>query len=348
MADASADVNRPARRLRMKRARAAAGLLVLATVSGAVVHLVGQQPPGRVVSAKAASSTSVIPVDPKLLGPAPVPTPPPLAIDWVFQHGQSNLAIGAQSAILVDADTREVLWARDERARRAPASLTKMITAMVAADLAPSLDQRLTVPPEVASLESDSTFMGVTPGEVLTVRELMYGMFLISGNDAAETLARGLVPYDQFVQLMNDKAARLGMRDSHFTNPTGLDDPALRATAYDLAVAGLAIATRYPGIMAVAGTKEMVLARSDDHKAFAMHTFIRLVGTYPGATGLKTGYTDDAGYCLVVTATRGDRHLVAALMAGDLGLSADAVKLLDYGFGQPRPVPFDPSAFPNV
>ena len=76
--------------------------------------------------------------------------------------------------------------------------------------------------------------------------------------------------------------------------------------------------------------------------------FIKLIGAYPGATGLKTGYTDDAGYCLVGTATRGDRRLVVVLLGGDFGLTADAVKLLDYGFSQPRPVPLDPSTIPNV
>src|SRR5205807_3817834 len=102
----------------------------------------------------------------------------------------------------------------------------------------------------------DSTTMGLSAGEVVTVRDLMYGMFLVSGNDAAETLARVFTSRDRFVQLMNDKAAALGMRDSHFTNPTGLDDPGLRASAFDLAVAASTVASRYPALLPVAGARD--------------------------------------------------------------------------------------------
>ena len=298
--------------------------------------------------AKPPGATSVIPVDPGLLAPTAPPTPAPLPVDWLGQHGQPSLAIAARSAMVVDVDTREVMWARDEHARRPPASLTKIVTAMVAADLASSFDQQITVPAEATTLESDSTFMGLSPGEVVAVRDLMYGMFLVSGNDAAETLARAFVPRERFVQLMNDKAGFLGMRDTQFTNPSGLDDPGMHTTAYDLAIAAEAIESQYPAITAVAGARDQLLPQTPTHKAFFFHTFIKLVSTYPGATGLKTGYTDDAGYCLVGTATRGDRHLLVVLMGGDLELTADATKLLDYGFSQPRPVPLDPSTIPDV
>jgi len=293
-------------------------------------------------------ATSVIPIDARLLAPTAPPPPATLPVDWLGQHGQPGLAIAAESAIVVDADTREVMWARDEHARRPPASLTKIITAMVAADLASSFDEQVTVPVEATSLESDSTFMGLSPGEVVAVRDLMYGMFLVSGNDAAETLARAFVPRERFIQLMNDKAVFLGMRDTQFTNPSGLDDPGMHTTAYDLAIAAEAVASRYPAIMAVAGARDQLLPQTPTHKAFFFHTFIKLVSAYPGATGLKTGYTDDAGYCLVGTATRGDRHLLVVLMGGDLELTVDAERLLDYGFSQPRPVPLDPSTIPNV
>jgi len=318
---------------------------VAGVLAGRSVLLV---PQGHRAVAKPPAPTSVIPIDARLLAPTAPPTPPPLPVDWLGQHGQPSLAIAAESAIVVDADTREVMWARDEHARRPPASLTKIVTAMVAADLASSFDEQVAVPADATTLESDSTFMGLSPGEEVTVRDLMYGMFLVSGNDAAETLARAFVPRERFVQLMNDKAASLGMRDTHFTNPSGLDDPGMRTTAYDLAVAAEAIASRYPAIVAVAGVKDQLLPQTSTHKAFFFHTFIKLVSAYPGATGLKTGYTDDAGYCLVGTATRGDRHLLVVLMGGDLELTVDAERLLDYGFGQPRPLPLDPSTIPNV
>jgi D-alanyl-D-alanine carboxypeptidase len=271
------------------------------------------------------------------VAPRPAPKPAALATDWLALHPQPDLDVHAESAVLVDTDTREVVWARDEHSQRPPASLTKLMTVMVASDLAP-LDRQVTVPAEVAQLESDSTMMGLSPGDTVSVRELMYGIFLVSGNDAAETLARTLVDRDRFVRLMNEKAAQLGMRDTHFTNPTGLDDPGLRTSAYDLAVAGLTIATRYPDLMPIAGAK--------DHGY--LHSLIKLLVTYPGATGLKTGYTDDAGYCVVGTATRGSRHLVAVVLHSDLALTQDAQRLLDYGFSIPRPETFDLTTVPNV
>jgi D-alanyl-D-alanine carboxypeptidase (penicillin-binding protein 5/6) len=277
-----------------------------------------------------------------------VPVPGPFGTGWLALNPPPDLDVHAESGVLVDLDTRQLMWARDERSPRPPASLTKLLTAMVAADLAGSLDRQVTVPAEATQLESDSTLMGLSPGEVVSVRELMAGVFLVSGNDAAETLARAFTDRDHFVQLMSAKAAALGMRDSHFTNPSGLDDPGLRATAYDLAVAGGTIATRYPDLLAIAGAKDQVIAETATHRAFALHSVIRLVSTYPGAGGLKTGYTDDAGYCLVGVATRGDRHLMVVLLRSDLALTVDATHLLDYGFARPRPVPPNPSAFANL
>jgi serine-type D-Ala-D-Ala carboxypeptidase (penicillin-binding protein 5/6) len=273
---------------------------------------------------------------------APGPTllvTPPFSTTWLQQTSSPQLGFQGASGVLVDIDDRAVLWERDAHAARAPASLAKIMTAMVAADLAP-LDRQVRVPAEAAAVEADSTVMGLSAGEVVTLRDLMYGVFLSSGNDAAETLAGSLTDRHHFIDLMNRKAADLGMVDSHFTNPTGLDDPAMRTTAYDLAVASATLAADYPELLAVAGSRQMALAAGAGHKAFDLHALNRLVGLYPGATGLKTGYTGDAGYCLVGTATRGDRHLVAVVMGDGLTLTADAVKLLDYGFSvTPTPIP---------
>lgn len=316
-------------------------LAVVAAALGAL-HVRAAPPP-----AHAASATPPAWL-PGLRGPVAPPPSDPLAVDWLAQHPQPDLDVHAEGAVLVDLDTREVIWARDPHGARPPASLAKLLTAMVAADLASSLDQPVTVPQEATQVDADSTVMGLSPGEVLTVHDLLYGVFLVSGNDAAETLARAFTSRDRFVELMNEKAAALGMHDSRFTNPTGLDDPGLRASAYDLAVAAATIAVRYPALLAIAGVKDDDLAATDTHKAFFMHTLIKLVSVYPGATGLKTGYTDDAGYCLVGTATRADRHLAVALLRSDLALTADATHLLDYGFSLPRPEPFDPWIIPQL
>lgn len=256
---------------------------------------------------------------------------PPFSSTWMHRAVSPRLVFPAASGVVVDVDRRTVLWGRDETAARAPASLAKIMTTMVAADLAP-LDRQVQVSAEAAGVEADSTVMGLSAGELVTLRDLMYGVFLTSGNDAAETLAGSLTSRAHFVELMNRKAADLGMRGSHFTNPTGLDDHAMRTTAYDMAVAGAALAAHYPELLAIAGATHEALAAGSGHKAFEMHALNRLLGSYPGATGLKTGYTGDAGYCLVATATRGDRHLVAVVMGDGLTLTTDAARLLDYGF----------------
>jgi D-alanyl-D-alanine carboxypeptidase (penicillin-binding protein 5/6) len=211
---------------------------------------------------------------------------------------------------------------------------------MVAADLAP-LDRvvRVTSATDadaVREVEPTSTVMGLTAGEKLRVSDLLYGLFLRSGNDAAETLAGGVVHRDQFVRLMNQKAASLHMVDSHFTTPVGLDDPAMRTTAYDLALAAAAIVTRYAALLAISGTPSITLPQTATHKQFAMVNYNKLVlpgtaFTYAGATGMKTAFTDDAGQCMVATATRAGRHLVVVVLDSDVFFT-DAVKLLDYGF----------------
>src|SRR5207237_10217732 len=145
------------------------------------------------------------------------------------------------SAVPVDARTPRVLREQDPHSIRAPASLTKLVTAMVVADNVGSLEMPVRVPPEadvqaIQQIEPASTVMGINAGEVLTVRELLTGLFLRSGNDAAEALARGIgMPRDRFIELMNEKARALGVEDSHFTTPRGLDDPNRKSTAFDLA-----------------------------------------------------------------------------------------------------------------
>jgi len=275
---------------------------------------------------------------------------PPISTSWLGAHGQPGLDVHGRADVLVDVDAGQVLWQREAHASRAPASLTKLVTAMVAADLA-GLDRVVTVTAAtdvdaVRRVEPSSTIMGLTSGEKLTVRDLLYGLFLRSGNDAAETLGAATVGRQRFVRLMNEKAAALRMRDSHFTTPVGLDEAGMRTTPYDLAIAAAAITTRYPAILAISGTPSITLPQSATHKEFAMVNYNKLVlrdgpYAYAGATGMKTAFTDDAGPCMVATAVRGGRRLVAVVMGSD-NFFADATRLLDYGFAQtvepgPRP-----------
>lgn len=279
--------------------------------------------------------------------PTPAPTLPPtpgrflFRSDWLSRHGEADLPeVKGPAAILVDVDTRQVLWERDVHTRRPPASLAKLMTAIVVADDAATLDQPVVVAPEadvkaIQAIEPASTVMGINAGEVLTVRELLTGLFLRSGNDAAEALARGIIPRDRFVEEMNEKALRLGMADSHFTTPVGLDDPNMYSSPYDLAEAAYTIDTRYPQLAAIADQPQMDIPKTATHKAYVginwLHTYML---KYPGATGMKTGNTDDAGSCVVATATRGDRRLIAVVLHST-EMVGDAEKLLDYGFALP-------------
>jgi D-alanyl-D-alanine carboxypeptidase (penicillin-binding protein 5/6) len=252
--------------------------------------------------------------------------------DFVTAHPSPDLGLHAQAAVLVDLDRRQVVWEHDSATPRAPASLTKMMTAMVALDHA-SLDRRVTVPAEAAGVEPD--VMGLSAGEVVTVRDLLYGLFLDSGNDAAETLAQTLLPRARFIAEMNAKARMWGLQHTQFSNPSGLDAVGLASSPYDLAVIAGHLVLDRPELLQIAGTKEMPIPATDQHKAFDPYSLNKLLWMYPGATGLKTGFTDNAGGCVVGTATRDGRHLVAVVMNSDIFFT-DAGKLLDYGFATPK------------
>jgi D-alanyl-D-alanine carboxypeptidase len=249
---------------------------------------------------------------------------------WLATHPQPDLPIHGQAAYLVDLDTRMVMWSRDPESMRAPASLTKLMTAMVAVDYAGSLDRVVTVTP--ASTQILPSIMGLSPGEKLTLRELVDGLFLDSGNDAAEAIAQGIVPRDQFIRQMNAKAGAIGLTGTHFANPSGLDAPGHVMSAHDIAHVAAYLDKYYPQLAEIAATKDIAIPATATHKAFYPHNLNRLVGTYPGATGLKTGLTDSAGGCMLATATRDGRHLVAVVLNATLHSTDDATILLNYGF----------------
>ncbi len=250
---------------------------------------------------------------------APTPPPPPV--------------IKARSAILVDLDSGKTLYQLDPHGRHAPASLTKIVTALVALDQL-RLDQTVTAPVSINQLPWDSTRMGLRAGERLTVRELLYGLFLNSGNDAAITLSEAAMPRPPFIALMNARAAAIGMSDTHFVNPIGLDDPGHYTSAADLARASAELIRRFPEVAAMAATPSLTLPATATHHAYSLYNLNELVRKYPGATGLKTGWTGHAGGCLIATATRDGRHLMVVLLASPR-IFDEAAALLDYGFASP-------------
>jgi D-alanyl-D-alanine carboxypeptidase (penicillin-binding protein 5/6) len=259
---------------------------------------------------------------------------------WLATHPQPDLPIHGQAAYLVDLDTRMVMWERDPETTRAPASLTKLITAMVAVDDAGSLDRVVQVTPE--STQVVPSVMGLTAGERLTVRQLLDGLFLDSGNDAAEALAQGIVPRDRFIRQMNQKAKSIGLTGSHFVNPSGLDAPGHGMSAHDLVHTAAYLDRYYPQLAAIAATKDVAITATADHKAFYPHNLNGLLFSYPGATGLKTGLTGNAGGCMLATATRDGRHLIVVVLNATLHSTADAALLLNYGFSVRTDASFGP------
>jgi D-alanyl-D-alanine carboxypeptidase len=266
---------------------------------------------------------------------------------WLATHPQPDLPIHGQAVYLVDLDTGMVMWQRDPETTRAPASLTKLMTAMVAVDDAGSLDRVVEV--TTAATQIEPSVMGLSPGEHLTVRQLLDGLFLDSGNDAAEALAQGIVPRDRFIRQMNQKAKSIGLTGSNFVNPSGLDAPGHGMTAHDLAHVAAYVDTYYPELAAIAATKDVSIPATAQHKAFYPHNLNGMLWSYPGATGLKTGLTGNAGGCMLATATRDGRHLIVVVLNATLHSTADATLLLNYGFsvrtdGSFGPFPTHPAA----
>ncbi len=248
--------------------------------------------------------------------------------------------VTAASAAVVELSTGGILWGRDIHATRPPASVTKMMTALVAFDAGP-LDTKVTI--QQSDLVGESS-MGLEVGETITVEALLYGMLLPSGNDAATALARtyGRQPGDttgqqsvlHFVDRMNAKAKALGTKETHFANPHGLDEPTHVTSAADFALIGAAFASN-PLLMRVAGTVTY------DGFGHTVHTTNKLLydGRYPSVVGGKTGLTDDAGYTLVEIASKDGRQILSV----ELGTTADAfwtdaMRLLAYGYAIPAPI----------
>ncbi|MEO6797700.1 MAG: D-alanyl-D-alanine carboxypeptidase [Candidatus Dormibacter sp.] len=270
--------------------------------------------------------------------PSPIPTGlpavkvPVISRSWLRTHPPTAVpSIKARAAIVVDLTAGQVLYETASTTRYADASLTKLMTAMVAADLAP-LDTPITV--SALATQVEPNHMGLSTGEQLTLRELLAGLLLNSGNDAAEAIALGIVDRSHFIDFMNQKAVALHLRGTHFSNPSGLDDPNLYSTASDLAVVSATLLADYPDLRAIVASKQVSIPATPLHKAYTPSNIDRLLWTYPGAIGLKPGYTDAAGYCLAAAATRNGRTILTVVLGSSQHFT-DGATLLDYGFAHP-------------
>lgn len=237
-------------------------------------------------------------------------------------------ALSAASAFLLSADTGECIAAYDADTKRGMASTTKIMTALVAIENG-TLDQKYTVPQEAIGVEGSSLYL--KPGEQMTLRELLYGLMLQSANDAAEAIAilvGGSV--DGFADMMNAKAASLGLTNTHFTNPHGLADDSHYTTARELALLS-AYALQNPIFREICSAYKTTIPAPDGVRWLINHN--KMLKMYDGAYGVKTGFTKATGRCLVTAAERDGVRLVAVTLNAPNDWK-DHTALLDYGFAQ--------------
>ena len=237
--------------------------------------------------------------------------------------GAAGPSVSAACAILVDAGSGRVLYAHNAQERRPIASTTKLMTALVAVESTADLSEQVTIQAEDTRTEGSSMYL--KPGETLTLEELLYGLLLASGNDAALAIARHCAgDVDTFLSWMNQRAADLGMADTHFATPNGLEDEDNYSTAADMALLARAF-------LAHKTLADMAAAKSVTIGVRTLVNHNKLLWRYEGCTGLKTGYTDKAGRTLVSCATRQGQTLIAVTL-NDPDDWEDHAALLDYGF----------------
>lgn len=235
----------------------------------------------------------------------------------------SAFDISAKSAILYEPETQTVLFKKNISEKREIASTTKIMTAVVVLENA-DINDVVSVPASCVGIEGTSMYL--KEGEKLTVSELLYGMLLQSGNDAATTLAHyvGNGNIANFVELMNSTAKKIGLSDSHFKNPSGLPDKEHYSTAYDMAKLAT-YAMEIPEFCEIVSTKVKNVAG----RTLSNHN--KLLRIYDGANGLKTGFTKAAGRCLVSGAKRDGMQLIAVTLYAPDDWN-DHKELFDFGF----------------
>ena len=232
-------------------------------------------------------------------------------------------SLSASAAVLMDGESGRVLYAHNANERRPIASITKLMTALVAVELCPDLTRTVTIRREWTGIEGSSMYL--KPGEQVSVEDLLYGLLLASGNDAAAAIAGACCgTQEAFAAKMNEKAAELGMGNTHFTNPSGLDDENHYSTARDMALLARAVLAREE-LAAIVSTRTATVAG----RYLANHN--KLLWRYEGCTGLKTGYTERSGRTLVSSAQRDGQTLIAVTLNAPSDW-VDHAKLLDYGF----------------
>ena len=234
-------------------------------------------------------------------------------------------AVTADYVAILDEDSGALLYGAREHERVAPASITKIATTLVAIEHEPDLAERIqvTVSGSAMAARNGSSIMGLEPGENDSLLTLLYGMMLPSGNDAAEQVALALAPSrETYVDWMNQRVQALGLRDTHFVNPSGLDAREHYSSAYDMALLGRE-AMQNPTFRQLAGAATY---RGD---GYSLHNLNRLLGVYPGVDGVKIGSTGRAGKTMVTSAVHAG-HKVYVTVMHSTDLPGDTTLLLNW------------------
>jgi D-alanyl-D-alanine carboxypeptidase (penicillin-binding protein 5/6) len=245
-----------------------------------------------------------------------VPSPPPIA---------------AKAYVLTDFNSGQQLVAQNPNQRIEPASLTKLMTAYLtfAALKQKTLTKEQVVPVSTRAWKSEGSRMFIEPNKPVSVEELIKGMIVQSGNDACVALAEAIAGSEEvFAQMMNREAQRLGMKNSHFMNSTGLPHAQHFTTAYDLSLLAAALIRDFPEYYPYYSIKEY------RYNNITQSNRNRLLWVDPTVDGMKTGFTDNAGYCLITSARRGPRRLVSVVLGAnsESARATESQKLLNYGF----------------
>ena len=245
-------------------------------------------------------------------------------------HAAGQPGVTAKGAILIEADSGDVLYAQNPDARLPMASTTKIMTALLVLEKAQEENIHVTVTKEMVAVEGTS--MGLLPGDSLSLTDLATGMLLASGNDAANTGALAVAgTLEEFARLMNKKAAELGMKNSHFVTPSGLDADGHYSTARDMAIlAQTALKNQKFAEIAALKSKRIEM---ENNRILSVYNHNKLLSVYEGATGVKTGFTKKSGRCLVSSAQRNGVTMIAVTLSGADDWNAH-MSMLNFGFSR--------------
>ena len=248
-----------------------------------------------------------------------------------------SLAPNAKSAILIEASTGEIIYQKNINEKRAPASMTKMMSLIIIMEEIEAgklkWDEKIRISENAASMGGSQIYLEA--GEIMSVNDLVKGISMASANDAVVALAERIAgSEEEFVTLMNKKAKKLGLTNTHFENSTGLDKDNHYSTAKDMAYIAKEL-VKHKKILEFSSTYEDYLRQNTNKKFWLVNTN-KLIKTYEGMDGLKTGYTESAMYCLTATALRNNLRLIGVVMGETTSKirNTEMTSMLDYGFNQ--------------